>query len=368
MHNVTVLTADSYRKTLAGASRYSSQGLAYPPPQQHPDEFVERIIAIIRQYDVEIVLPMTEITAELLLSATDALPDVILPFPSIDCVNKLSDKCHLIKLAQQLNIPVPESHFANPLDETLEMLANFQYPLVLKPCKSWACLNNRWRRLAVKIANTQSQAQAIIRNDISFQQHPYMLQQCIEGHGAGIFALYQHGKAIAFFAHKRIREKPPQGGVSVLSESIKPDQRMMKYAQTLLDSVNWHGVAMVEFKVADNGTPYLMEVNTRFWGSLQLSIDAGVDFPWLLIQAATKQCNSTIKDYQTGVRLRWLLGDLDNLYLTLRDEQYSFRHKLNTLYNFVLPSLKTRHEINRWHDLAPAWYELRRYIRQIIAK
>ena len=32
-------------------------------------------------------------------------------------------------------------------------------------------------------------------------------------------------------------------------------------------------------------SPYLMEVNGRFWGSLQLAIDAGVDFPALLVAA-----------------------------------------------------------------------------------
>jgi len=55
-------------------------------------------------------------------------------------------------------------------------------------------------------------------------------------------------------------------------------------AQALLDYVGWHGVAMVEFNVSSRGIPYLIELNGRFWGSLRLAIDAGVDFPWLLYQ------------------------------------------------------------------------------------
>jgi len=40
---------------------------------------------------------------------------------------------------------------------------------------------------------------------------------------------------------------------------------------------------MVEFRVdARDGTAKLMEVNPRFWGSLQLSILSGADFPYLL--------------------------------------------------------------------------------------
>jgi hypothetical protein len=36
---------------------------------------------------------------------------------------------------------------------------------------------------------------------------------------------------------------------------------------------------MVEFKDDGVNPPCLMEINGRFWGSLQLAIDAGVDFP-----------------------------------------------------------------------------------------
>ena len=64
-----------------------------------------------------------------------------------------------------------------------------------------------------------------------------------------------------------------------LSRNANPEEKQ-RLKQELLDELNWHGVAMVEFKVTEDGTPYLMEINTRFWGSLQLAIDAGVDFPY----------------------------------------------------------------------------------------
>ena len=44
---------------------------------------------------------------------------------------------------------------------------------------------------------------------------------------------------------------------------------------------------MVEYKRdSSTGQPYLMEVNGRFWGSLQLAIDSGVDFPRILVACA----------------------------------------------------------------------------------
>ncbi len=76
---------------------------------------------------------------------------------------------------------------------------------------------------------------------------------------------------------------------------------------------------MVEYKVDERtGTPYLMEVNGRFWGSLQLAVDAGVDFPALLVRAALGQPLPPPPEYREGVRLRWLWGDVDHLIARLR--------------------------------------------------
>jgi predicted ATP-grasp superfamily ATP-dependent carboligase len=71
---------------------------------------------------------------------------------------------------------------------------------------------------------------------------------------------------------------------------------------------------MVEYKMeARTGTPYLMEINGRFWGSLQLAIDAGVDFPNLLLALSHGQSPAPITEYRIGVRNRWWWGDVDHL-------------------------------------------------------
>ena len=147
-----------------------------------------------------------------------------------------------------------------------------------------------------------------------------------------------------------------------MSESVKPDPLLQTLAQRLLDDAQWHGVAMVEFKVARDGTPYLMEINTRFWGSLQLAIDAGIDFPVMLLDLAF---GKPIKppDIREHIKLRWLLGDMDHLYLTWRSRRYSLAHKLRTTAALLKPDLSgmTRHEVNRLGDMKPAWHELTAY-------
>ena len=61
-----------------------------------------------------------------------------------------------------------------------------------------------------------------------------------------------------------------------------------------------------------------MEINGRFWGSLQLAVDAGVDFPSLLLDSAQGRPPEGVVRGQPGVRTRWLLGDLDQLVTRVR--------------------------------------------------
>jgi predicted ATP-grasp superfamily ATP-dependent carboligase len=148
---------------------------------------------------------------------------------------------------------------------------------------------------------------------------PLLVQQRIVGPGVGIFLLLWEGRVLATFAHRRIREKPPSGGVSVYRESIAADPQLVARSRALLEHLGWCGVAMVEYKVDERtGTPYLMEVNGRFWGSLQLAVDAGVDFPVLLVAAATGAEPEPVPSYTTGVRLRWWWGDVDHLIARMR--------------------------------------------------
>ncbi len=361
-HGIPVITADETSDSLASSSRHSKLYFRYPSPRIHSELFIDALSQIIVKQNIDILLPMTELTTTLVLEAN--FPNVIIPFADMQIVDFLANKCSLMLLAEELGIPAPKTWHAETPEQLPVALADLPYPLVLKPGKSWLRRGNEWSRNAVRFAEDPTSAQEILQSDPAFHSHPFMLQECVSGHGEGLFALYDHGKAVAFFAHHRLREKPPAGGVSVLSESVAINQKILTHARKLLDKVAWHGVAMVEFKVDDNdGIPYLMEVNTRFWGSLQLAVDAGVDFPWLLYQLACGQTPHPLDAYKIGIRSRWLLGDLDNLYLILRDRRYSIKDKLIALRRFITPSpFKTRHEVNRWNDIGPFWHELKQYI------
>ena len=377
-HKVPLITTDETESALAGCSRYSQHYFSHPSPQLQPEQFSLAIAELCKKENIDIVMPMTELTATLLLDKQSSLPAIMLPFADIDTVNTLADKCSLMHLAESLNIPIPRTWYAESPDNLPVDLTELSYPIVLKPGKSWLLYKDKWIHTTVQIVNNASEAGDILTSDPAFRAHPFMLQEFIPGKGEGVFTLYDNGKPLTFFAHRRLREKPPQGGVSVLSESAAVNSTLELYARKLLSHVGWHGVAMVEFRVTADGKPYLMEINTRFWGSLQLAIDAGVDFPWLLYQTCSQTSHQSddkagnhqaevVSHYKIGKRLRWILGDFDSLYLVLRDNDFSLKDKIAAIVHFLTPHpFITRHEVNRLSDIKPFFWELKQYIKDLL--
>jgi hypothetical protein len=122
---------------------------------------------------------------------------------------------------------------------------------------------------------------------------------------------------------------------------------------------------MVEFRIDPDGKPWLMEINGRFWGSLQLSIDCGVDFPWLLYQLCLGETVQGPAAYPVGRRLRWLLGDLDHLLLQLRGRGTAkgLADKISAVSHFMnFFDTRTRLEVCRRDDLGPFRQELADWI------
>ena len=118
---------------------------------------------------------------------------------------------------------------------------------------------------------------------------PSLVQEYIPSGGGEFGAsllLDRDARVLARFSHRRLRSYPVAGGPSTLRESIHCPE-IEDAAERLLRALGWYGVAMVEFRRDPRDGRYkLIEVNHRFWGSLQLAVVSGVDFPALLCRLA----------------------------------------------------------------------------------
>jgi predicted ATP-grasp superfamily ATP-dependent carboligase len=316
-HRVVVIASTS--RSLAGSSRYANISLSAPSPLADPSNFAAAVVDAVRENGIDCVFPISEASLLAVLPLRPQLPNVLIPFPGLDQFATISDKARLLEKAAELGIAVPAQRSVGSRADVDAMdIGDVHFPVVLKPARS--VVNVGAERIKVGVRHA-ADGEALRRQLLAYPEgaYPVLVQQRIVGPGIGNFLLLWDGRVIAEFSHRRIREKPPAGGVSVYRESIATDHSVAERSRRLLEAFDWRGVAMVEYKQdSATGTLYLMEINGRFWGSLQLAIDAGVDFPVLLLKAATGQPQAGPLPYQTGIRSRWWWGDVDQLIARFR--------------------------------------------------
>ena len=184
---------------------------------------------------------------------------------------------------------------------------------------------------------------------------PMLIQTRVPSKGAGqgvSLLMDRQGKCVAAFAHERIHQYPNSGGPSTDRKSIHAPE-LVSESIRLLKHLQWRGIAMVEWKVDPrDGQARLMEINPRFWGSLELAVRSGVNFPFLYAQVAKGVELPAIPDprvtgYRIGLRCRWFFpGEILRFLTQPRPERES-------IFTFFkgLPQLAEEWD---WQDLRGA--------------
>jgi predicted ATP-grasp superfamily ATP-dependent carboligase len=282
---VRVVAAATTPRAEGFRSRYCAETVVYAPHRDE-EEFVSDVATIVRERDIDVVLPIGYDTTTLLARRRSDLPaSTRIPIAPADAVATAASKRLTLDLARSVGVPAPET-YSDPA-------AVRAFPVVVKSALGSG---------AVRYANDAAELRAVVGPDS-------IVQEYVPGEGRGFFALFQNGRPRAVFMHRRLREYPVTGGASTAAESIR-DDNLAELGERLLAGLRWHGVAMVEFKLdSRDGSYKLMEINPKFWGSLDLAIAAGVDFPWLAVRLASGEAFDA-PDYRVGLRFQWLFSDV----------------------------------------------------------
>ena len=373
---IEVLVGAENERSLASSSKYCAGHVTYPSPYRDHHRFCEFLLDLARRGQIDVLIPITDVTTHIAaLHKAELEGGVRLPIPDFSAFDFVSDKWTLLKHAQETGIAIPRAHFVRGAEGLGEVLGELRYPVVVKPARSRILTESGWARTEVRYAGSETELIGLYREaaDLGF---PSLIQERINGAGVGLFLLFDRGNLVTVFSHRRLREKPPSGGVSTLRESIAVDARLKSQAVELFKALGWHGVAMVEYKLdRRTGEPLLMEVNGRFWGSLQLAIDAGMDFPYLLYRLAMEGCVEAPAAYEIGATNRWLLGDLDHALARLFKKECDldlpdgFPSRFRTAVEFAkFYRPGQRYEPLSLADPVPFFHELSDYLRDLFRK
>jgi predicted ATP-grasp superfamily ATP-dependent carboligase len=295
--------------------------------------FIENLIKILKKDSYDVLLPIGYPQTAWISEYADKLkPYVRIPIAPWDKIQIFQDKEKTQTLAKSLDIPTPKTFYLNPLMqdqysiEIDSISEKINYPVVLK-------YKNEGENHAIIYAKNKEALKHEYLKLATERPHDLpMIQEYLDGEGVGFFALYDNGVCKQYFMHERIREYPVSGGSSCCAQSIDNEQ-LKYYGLKILDALKWHGVAMVEFKydkkvknmacsdipnpfgteggVFADRIPHLLEVNPKFWGSLDLSEAAGVGFVEKTVKLAMNQSFQINESYIKNIQFSWLFdGDL----------------------------------------------------------
>jgi predicted ATP-grasp superfamily ATP-dependent carboligase len=221
-----------------------------------------------------------------------------LAFPDYPVLEFAFDKKKILERAIELKISCPETAFVKDPDDLIKTTGNLKFPVVIKPIRGLGGLG---------ISFIDSDEGLLDQYEKSLQKFGSLIVQekipYVERYSVAILMNYEQAMKRCCVL-RAIRCYPAETGPASFVTSVdRPD--LIKISETLLESIGFSGIAEVEFVIdSRNNSPKLMEVNPRFWGSLQGAINAGVNFPFLLFQMAQQGDIEKKLDYQAGVKTR----------------------------------------------------------------
>lgn len=113
-----VVVAEKRIPSLAQTSRYCAHRAVYPDPARHDVEFIRSLAATVTSEQVDILLPVADITTILVTEHRAAFePRCQVPFANADSILRAADKVDMLRTANRIGVPTPACHFlAGPDD------------------------------------------------------------------------------------------------------------------------------------------------------------------------------------------------------------------------------------------------------------
>jgi predicted ATP-grasp superfamily ATP-dependent carboligase len=285
-------------------SRFTQRRILAPLASENPFAFGLALLDSLEKEPSEtVIFPMEDSTLTWIAEHREILDRTRgrILIPNLEPLRIAQDKGKTIRHAQSLGIPCPGTREPPDISDFINQISNLDPDqFIVKP------------RIGTGSAGftTLQSLNPTTWHSRWNQYGPLLIQEKIPFHGSAVgvsLLMDKDGDCVAAFAHKRTQQYPVSGGPSTDRKSIEAPE-LVNQSIALLKSLSWQGVAMVEWKIDPrDGIPKLMEINPRFWGSLELAVRSGVNFPTLYARAALGEKLTPIRNYAVGIRCRWMI-------------------------------------------------------------
>lgn len=319
-HGVPTIAISELAHPPGFSSKYTDETIRVPDPNRDLDAYANILLGLASRRDVSTILPVREADIYTLAKHKPAFADHIgTPWVSLDRLRQVQDRVELFAAAERADVPAPKTRLLTEWDDwTQEVIVKPRYTVHATEYADEFEVSHTHDKTTRYIDPTNRPSEEEI---IAEMDHEPLVQEYIpDSDEYGFFAVYDEGEPVATFQHRQRRGYKYSGGPSAFRESTDIEE-LERAGRRLLDELEWHGVAMVEFlRDPDSGTFKLMEINPRFWTSLPFTVQTGADFPyyaWLLAMGRQDEIRDS---YDVGIAGHLIRGELLHLHSILFED------------------------------------------------
>lgn len=255
----------------------------------------------------------------------------------------LINKVHLYQAAKDVGLKVPAIY--------KDTSAITDYPVIVKPLNGLAHLNSN-----IKKAYECFTSNEVLKTLQLIRQYDtdILIQQIIPGHMQDLYSvtLYRNarGEIHIGYVMRKIRQFPADYGTGTTHITCKKP-KIVDYSKRLLDSVNYVGVAEIEYKYCEQTKDFfIIEVNGRFPLHTSMIHKLGNGFVYrIYLDLVSSPVKSAVSAESNEKEVVWsyFLKDL----LTMKP-----RRSLLSYYFYHLRNSRIQGAIWDWSDLKPLLY------------
>jgi predicted ATP-grasp superfamily ATP-dependent carboligase len=266
--------------------------------------FVDTVARVVREVGAEIVFAVDE-TQLLLLSRHREGLGAVFPYAPHEVLERATDRLEQARLAERAGLAPPRTIDAGSFN------ADGSGALVVIKARRPALLAGALgaSRFETKVGTRDDAGRWI--SDLRTAGVDAIVQDVKSGGLTSMTVLVDdEGVLVAAMQQTAERIWPSGAGVSTGATTVPVDPDLRERVLVFLEALEWRGLAQLQFIVDAASTPYLIDFNPRFYGSLSLAITAGINFPAIWADLATGRAVAPVAEGRVGVRYHWLGGDL----------------------------------------------------------
>lgn len=291
---------ETFSCNLSRFSKYSRDFYLNPSARENPEGFLDFLLAYISKEESPVIFPMDDDTMKIFIDNSKLLEGkskIAIPPKESFCLALKKDLA--IKHAQEKGIPCPLSVSSGEYKEIYKAVCKMKFPLIIKAVDS---SGSRGMKIVEKRENFEKEYKGISQN----YPFPVVQEFLSVSEKIDVCLIYNKKSQLrGCFVQRELRNYPDPIGPSTIQESIIHDMAK-SLALKFMEGLNWQGIVELEFIIEKESKDIVfMEVNPRFWASVEMAVQAGVDFPYMYyLIAKDGDCDEVMK-YKIGGKVKW---------------------------------------------------------------